>query len=191
MTDRRYSHHVLHKKEITLMAELKQERILLIELLKNLIREEKRGHLFFREAAKVSTDTKIIKLFEWLSEQERTHLEVLDALKSQVETEQMKTHREIAIDGQLVKILDLSDMTIDKEQLPHVDLFQNQDFVELLKTISIQSILQYAMRIEYENAVYIKDFIKRVNSRKIRDILVGLIKGNRPVNCILCKGFQI
>lgn len=179
MKNRIHSSRILRFKEVSSMAELKQERILLNELLNNLIQEERRGQLFFREAAKVSTDTRIIKLFEWLSGQEQTHLEVLDALKSQVETEQMKTHQETSIDGQLVNILDLSDMTFDRSDFPHVDLYQNQDFVELLKAISIRSILQYAMRIEYENAVYIKEFINRVHSRKIKDILVNLIKDEK------------
>lgn len=172
------------------MAELKQEQLLLNELLNNLIREEQRGRLFFREAAKVSTDNEIIELFEWLSAQEQNHLEILEKMKSQLGAELKKHESTVSIDGKLVKILDLSDMDFDKTELPRIDLFKNHDFVELLKAISVQAILKYAMRIEYENASYIKEFITRVQSKKIRNILVGLIQEEKEHFQVLQKKLQ-
>ncbi len=172
------------------MSELKQDQLLLNELLINLIREEQRGRLFFREAAKVSTDPEIIELFEWLSAQEQEHLEILEKMKSQMVVELKKHDSSISVEGKLVKILDLSEMVFDKTDLPRIDLFKNQDFVELLKAISVQAILQYAMRIEYENALYIKEFITKVHSKKIRAILVGLIQDEKNHFQVLQKKLQ-
>ena len=172
------------------MSELKQDQLLLKELLINLIREEQRGRLFFREAAKVSTDSEIIELFEWLSAQEQEHLEILEKMKSQLDAELKKHESPIPIDGKLINILDLSDMDFDKTDLPRVDLFKNQDFVELLKAVSVQAILKYAMQIEYQNAAYIKEFITKVHSKKIRAILVGLIQDEKNHFQVLQKKLQ-
>ncbi len=159
------------------MTPTKKEEKLVMLLLDDLIQEEKRGGLFFKEAAKVSKDPKIIAVFEWLAQQELEHLDVLTGLKTvlekDIQTESQKVIQEIA--GQPVDIIDLSDMIMDDVDLPAFELFKNQDFVELFKQISVTSIIQYAMKIEYQNAQYIKDFMKHIQSKKYADLLIRLI----------------
>ena len=80
------------------------------------------------------------------------------------------------MDGEIVNILDLSDMVSQPADLPRVYLFNNRDFAELFKNISPRSVIEYAMKIEYDNARYIKEFAQHIESRQHRELLIRLIE---------------
>ncbi len=160
------------------MAAVKLEENILMELLDNLIREENRGHTYFKEAALVSKNADIKRLFERLSDEEQNHVEVLVKMRDTVsaETKKQAERKTIRMDGRFVNILDLSEMMMEQIDLPRPDLFQNQAFAELFKNISVRAVLEYAMKIEFENARYIKEFFQHIQSRKNREVLLRLIQ---------------
>lgn len=160
------------------MAPLKRDDLLLLEILDNLIREEKRGHQYFREAAIISSDPEVKRLFEKLSEDELEHLEILTKLREFREAlrQSQSSRKTIRMDGEIVNILDLSDMASQPADLPRIDLFNNREFAELFKSISPRAVVEYAMKIEYDNARYIKDFAQHIESRQHRELLIRLIE---------------
>lgn len=160
------------------MAAVKIEENVILELLGNLIREENRGQRYFKEAGQISREPDVKKLFEKLAEDERNHLEVLTRMRASIVDGSRMTHRQksIMVDGKAVNVLDLSDMAMDTTDLPQLDLFKNDEFADLFSSISIKSVLEYAMKIEYDNARYIKEFLQYIHSKKFRDILLQLIQ---------------
>jgi rubrerythrin len=171
------------------MKALKKEEKLLMLLLEDLIREEKRGSVFFKEAARVSTDSDVRKVFEWLSLEEQNHLDVLTKLKAELDMELSSGAKKSTVqrNGRKVDVIDLSDMMMEDIDLPYLELFKNEDFVELFKNISVLSVIQYAMKVEYDNVHYIKEFLSFIKSKSMADILIRLINDEKQHFLVLEK----
>jgi len=156
---------------------------LLKKLFKELIREESRGKRFFSDAARFVKDPKAKRLFEYLALEETRHLDVLNAIwkarlsdPPAIEKKKLTgTHTEvIEYAGSAQPVFYLQDKPMSEIDIPEFELFKADDFQEILEDASLESILKFAMKIEFENSKYIVGFMKYLQNREYIDLLKKL-----------------
>ncbi len=157
------------------MSDASQKNPFMEHILEELIREEKRGRKFFNEASKFVEDKQIKKLFERLTADENQHVEYLEILQAGLRKAPSVRERQVDYDGGTVSLIDLSDMSIGYKDLPHLDLFKADEFSKLLEAVSIEEILKFAMKIEYDNAKYLQKCMEAAPMKHQKDLLKKLI----------------
>ena len=157
------------------MADLKIMKVLFDQL----IREEKRGQRFFKDAATYADDPKVKRLFEHLSVEEEKHLSLLESMWKQI-TEDPKAYAEaspstsaemVEYAGNMQPVFVIDDTPMKNLKLPMFELFKADEFKKLLEQITIRSVLQFAMKLEYDNTKYIVGFMKHIKNKRSLTIL--------------------
>ncbi len=164
----------------------REDKEVLLKLMRTLIKEEKRGQKFFSDAAKFVSRKSIVTLFEKLAVEEMRHADTLQAELANIEKEKVYaevtaqgdkyaySEEEIEYAGEKKPVYKFDFEPPDVEELPHFELFKAEDFRKLLESCSMGAVLKYAMRIEYDNFKYLMDVMKRVKTKKAKKIIFDL-----------------
>ncbi|HPQ38826.1 MAG TPA: hypothetical protein PLV45_00505 [bacterium] len=148
--------------------------VLMKKLFEELIREEERGYRFFSEAARFVTNSHAVTLLKTLAQEEKRHIEVIESFRTltletvgaNMESIRRSSAEVIQYDGRDTLVFVVDGVDVSDMDLPHLNLFKANEFHELLQQISLKTILKYAMRIEYENAQYIVEFMKLIRNKR-------------------------
>ncbi|MCD4655003.1 hypothetical protein K8T06_13845 [bacterium] len=153
---------------------------ILKRLFEELIREERRGQRFFSDAARYVDDPRAKRLFEYLAIEETRHLDVLKAVWKTIADDSAlrEKSKTLASPVQIIEyagvahpVFSLDDKPMAEITIPNFELFKVNEFNEILENLSLESVLEFAMKIEFENTKYIVGFMQYFKNRKYIDLL--------------------
>jgi rubrerythrin len=152
----------------------------IIDVLENLLKEEKRGKQFFRDAAKSVTSIPARQLLEKLVMAETEHVEILLMEKEQIEAVKHKmVQDEIALQQVSYDAAEIPEFEnpISEENsisIPILELFKEGNLNELLEKCSFDDIISMAKKVEVDNFKYLVAAAKKMFSRKAFEHLIKL-----------------
>ncbi len=157
----------------------KSEYDAIIEVLENLLKEEKRGKQFYKDATKVVKPLPARKLMEQLFLAETEHVDVL--LKEKEQAEMLKDSvvpDEISLP---TTTFDFAEIAVfedpnesNKIEIPIFELFKSGDMDKLFEKCSVEDVFSLAKRIERDNFKYLVDAAKKMVTRPAYDRLIKL-----------------